>query len=112
MTPPYVLVSGDIRAESRQTSVSRATSDTVRVTLGRRLKSFLTEIKCGYPPVCGDVITLTKKNKLNEVEENLGTRFLHEVNQQTSDPIGTYAIELEPPCGESDSEAEAFVCDS
>jgi len=75
---------------ARQKILAGATAlaDTVRVTLGPRSKSVLIGEAWGTPTVCNDGVTIAKRLKLADVDENLGAQMLRQAAERTGDMVG------------------------
>jgi chaperonin GroEL len=60
----------------------------VRVTLGPRSKSVLIQQSCGAPLVCNDGVTIAKRVKMKDPEEDLGAQMLRQAAERTGDLVG------------------------
>jgi len=67
---------------------ARAMADAVRGTLGPKSHCVLIEQKWGSPLVCDDGVTIAKKVKLRDAEENLGAAMLRQAAARTGDAVG------------------------
>ncbi len=67
---------------------STALADAVRLTLGPRSKSVLIGQAWGVPLVCNDGVTIAKRVKLRDPEENLGAQMLRQAAERTADAVG------------------------
>ncbi|MGE0652968.1 MAG: chaperonin GroEL [Alphaproteobacteria bacterium] len=78
------------RDEARQRILSGATAlaDAVRVTLGPRSKSVLIQQSWGAPLVCNDGVTIAKRVKMKDPEEDLGAQLLRQAAERTGDVVG------------------------
>ena len=65
-----------------------ALADAVRVTLGPKSKSVLIEQPWGSPLVCNDGVTIAKRIKLRDRDENLGAQVLRQAAERTGDAVG------------------------
>ena len=75
-------------ARSKVLAGATALVDAVRVTLGPRSRSVLLEQKWGDPLVCNDGVTIAKRVKLPDADEDLGVRMLREAAVRTGDEVG------------------------
>ena len=78
------------RDEARQRILSGASAlaDAVRVTLGPRSKSVLIQQSWGAPLVCNDGVTIAKRVKMKDPEEDLGAQLLRQAAERTGDVVG------------------------
>jgi chaperonin GroEL len=78
------------RDQAREKVLAGATAlaDAVRVTLGPKSKSVLIEERWGAPLVCNDGVTIAKRVKLEDPEENLGAQMLRQAAERTGDEVG------------------------
>jgi chaperonin GroEL len=65
-----------------------ALADALRITLGPRSKSVLIAQSWGAPLVCNDGVTIAKRVKLADPDENLGAQTLRQAAEQTADAVG------------------------
>jgi chaperonin GroEL len=63
-------------------------ADAVRVTLGPKSKSVLIGETWGTPLVCNDGVTIAKRLKLRDPDENLGAQVLRQAAERTSEAVG------------------------
>ncbi|HZL98716.1 MAG TPA: chaperonin GroEL [Planctomycetota bacterium] len=75
-------------ARSKVLAGATALADAVRVTLGPRSRSVLVQQKWGDPLVCNDGVTIAKRVKLPDADEDLGVRMLREAAVRTGDEVG------------------------
>ncbi len=87
MTTHTVLKFGDA-ARARVLAGATQLADAVRLTLGPRSRSVLIGQKWGAPIVCDDGVTIAKKIKLEDPEEDLGAQILREAAVKTGDAVG------------------------
>jgi chaperonin GroEL len=85
--PHTQLLFGD-QARQRILAGAGALADAVRVTLGPRSKSVLIEQPWGSPLICDDGVTIAKKVKLKDHDENLGAQILRQAAERTGDSVG------------------------
>jgi chaperonin GroEL len=78
------------RDEARQRILNGASAlaDAVRVTLGPRSKSVLIQQSWGAPLVCNDGVTIAKRVKMKDPEEDLGAQLLRQAAERTGDLVG------------------------
>ncbi len=78
------------RDAAREKILAGATvlADAVRVTLGPRSKSVLIEQKWGAPLVCNDGVTIARRVKLRDQDENLGAQMVRQAAERTGDVVG------------------------
>ena len=78
------------RDEARQRILAGATAlaDALRVTLGPRSKSVLIQQPWGAPLVCNDGVTIAKRIKMKDPDEDLGAQLLRQAAERTGDVVG------------------------
>jgi chaperonin GroEL len=78
------------RDQARQHILDGATAlaDAVRVTLGPRSKSVLIQQPWGTPIVCNDGVTIAKRIKMKDPDEDLGAQLLRQAAERTGDLVG------------------------
>jgi chaperonin GroEL len=78
------------RDQARQKILDGATelADAVRVTLGPRSKSVLIQQSWGAPLVCNDGVTIAKRIKLKDPDQDLGAQTLRQAAERTGDVVG------------------------
>jgi chaperonin GroEL len=78
------------RDEARQRILNGASAlaDAVRVTLGPRSKSVLIQQSWGAPLVCNDGVTIAKRVKMKDPDEDLGAQLLRQAAERTGDVVG------------------------
>jgi chaperonin GroEL len=78
------------RDEARQRILAGATAlaDAVRVTLGPKSKSVIIQQSWGTPLVCNDGVTIAKRIKMKDPDEDLGAQLLRQAAERTSDVVG------------------------
>jgi chaperonin GroEL len=85
---PYTHVL--FRDQARQHILDGATAlaDAVRVTLGPKSKSVLIQQAWGTPIVCNDGVTIAKRIKMKDPDEDLGAQLLRQAAERTGDLVG------------------------
>ena len=78
------------RDQAREKVLAGATAlaSALRITLGPRSKSVLIGERWGSPTVCNDGVTIAKRIKLEDPEENLGAQMLRQAAERTADAVG------------------------
>jgi len=78
------------RDQARQRILEGATAlaDAVRVTLGPKSKSVIIQQPWGTPLVCNDGVTIAKRIKMKDPDEDLGAQLLRQAAERTSDVLG------------------------
>ena len=78
------------RDQARQRILAGATAlaDALRVTLGPRSKSVLIQQPWGPPLVCNDGVTIAKRVKMKDPDEDLGAQLLRQAAERTGDVVG------------------------
>jgi chaperonin GroEL len=78
------------RDQAREKILTGATAlaDAVRVTLGPKSKSVLIGESWGTPLVCNDGVTIAKRVKLRDADENLGAQILRQAAERTAEAVG------------------------
>jgi chaperonin GroEL len=85
--PHTALLFGD-EARDRLVRGASALADAVRLTLGPRSKSVLIEQAWDRPIVCDDGVTIAKRLRLKDAQENLGVQVLRQAAERTGDEVG------------------------
>lgn len=75
-------------ARARVLAGAATLANAVRVTLGPKSKSVLIEQQWGVPLVCNDGVTIAKRVKLKDHDENLGAQMLRQAAERTGDAVG------------------------
>jgi len=75
-------------ARAKVLAGATALADAVRVTLGPKSKSVLIEQPWGSPLVCNDGVTIARRIKLHDRDENLGAQVLRQAAERTGDAVG------------------------
>src|ERR1700680_2909106 len=81
-----ITYSGDARAAILR-GVNKL-ADAVRVTLGPKGRTAVSEKKCGSPTITKDGVTVAKEIELYDPLENMGAQMVREVASKTSDVAG------------------------
>jgi chaperonin GroEL len=81
------LLFGD-DARARVLAGATALADAIRVTLGPRSRSVLVGTKWGEPIVCDDGVTIAKRIRLADPEQDLGAQMIRQAASRTGDAVG------------------------
>ncbi|MPZ50203.1 MAG: chaperonin GroEL [Dehalococcoidia bacterium] len=78
------------RDQARQRILAGATAlaDAVRVTLGPKSKSVIIQQSWGTPLICNDGVTIAKRIKMKDPDEDLGAQLLRQAAERTGDVVG------------------------
>jgi len=78
------------RDQARQRILQGATAlaDAVRVTLGPKSKSVIIQQAWGAPLICNDGVTIAKRIKMKDPDEDLGAQLLRQAAERTGDLVG------------------------
>jgi chaperonin GroEL len=85
---PYSHLLFKDQARQRILAGATALADAVRVTLGPRSKSVLIQQSWGAPLVCNDGVTIAKRIKMKDPDEDLGAQLLRQAAERTGDVVG------------------------
>ena len=75
-------------ARSRVLAGATVLADAIRVTLGPRSRSVLIGAKWGTPLVCDDGVTIAKRIRLADPEQDLGAQMIRQAASRTGDAVG------------------------
>jgi chaperonin GroEL len=76
------------QAREKVLTGAAALAEALRITLGPRSKSVLIAERWGTPTVCNDGVTIAKRIKLEDPDENLGAQMLRQAAERTGDAVG------------------------
>src|SRR3990170_3793248 len=85
---PYTHLLFRDQARQRILDGATALADALRVTLGPRSKSVLIQQSWGPPLVCNDGVTIAKRVKMKDPDEDLGAQLLRQAAERTGDVVG------------------------
>ncbi len=85
---PYSHVLFRDQARQRILAGATALADALRLTLGPRSKSVLIQQPWGPPLVCNDGVTIAKRIKMKDPDEDLGAQLLRQAAERTGDVVG------------------------
>jgi chaperonin GroEL len=85
---PYTHLLFRDQARQRILEGATALADALRVTLGPRSKSVLIQQAWGAPLVCNDGVTIAKRIKMKDPDEDLGAQVLRQAAERTGDVVG------------------------
>jgi chaperonin GroEL len=85
---PYSRLTFRDQARQRILDGASTLADAVRVTLGPKSKSVLIQQPYGTPLVCNDGVTIAKRIKMKDPEEDLGAQILRQAAERTGEAVG------------------------
>ena len=78
---------GEEARKSLQTGIDKL-ADTVKITLGPKVRNVVLDKKFGAPLITNDGVTIAKEIELEDAFENMGAQMLKEVATKTNDAAG------------------------
>jgi chaperonin GroEL len=87
-TMPYSHLLFRDQARQRILEGATALADAVRVTLGPKSKSVIIQQSWGTPLICNDGVTIAKRIKMKDPDEDLGAQLLRQAAERTGDLVG------------------------